>query len=46
MNILPKPCTVPRIAVGYHWEAKLMREEPILGCVGERLMVDDPHIEL
>ena len=37
VNVLPKPCAVPRIADGYHWEAKLMGEVPILGYVSERL---------
>ena len=37
MNVLPKPCAVPRLADCYHWEAKLMGEVPILGYVSERL---------
>ena len=45
MNVLPKPCAVPRMADIHHKEAKLMGEVPILGYVSERLMVDDPHTE-
>jgi len=37
MNVLPKPYAVPKITVGYGWEAKLIGEVPVLGYVIERL---------
>ena len=41
----PNTYAVPKIADNYGWEAKLIGEVLILGCVIERLTVDDPHTE-
>jgi len=37
MNAIPKPYAVPKMTVGHGWEAKLIGEVPVLGCVIGRL---------
>ena len=46
VNCTAKPCAVPRLTVGLHWEAKLMGRGAHTRVCKWKVMVDDPRTEL
>jgi hypothetical protein len=46
VNVRPKPCAVPRLTVGLHWEAKLMGRGTYTRKCKWKVLVDDPRTEL
>ena len=46
VNVRPKPCAVPRLTVGLHWEAKLMGRGAHTRICKWKVMVDDPRTVL
>ena len=46
VNCTAKPCAVPRLTVGLHWEAKLMGRGAHTRICKWKVMVDDPRTVL
>ena len=46
VNVRPKPCAVPRLTVGLHWEAELTGRGAHTRVCKWKVMVDDPRTVL